>query len=239
MSNRRGQDKARNRLRLHPSRQSNGIMAGRLRVVLVVFAGFLALACGDKKDPVTAVPPVFSVTPINMSGAYNPADSSLGDIRFSPPVIIPFGTMIDVENQSYGIQYFTRPGASVRAITAGVIDTIITNPPPEEDYTIVVICTPGSDYTLYQDHIVNLRVLAHTPIKPGDTLGEAGSWSDFLRRTGVRVSVGEGSDMRFHCPLDYANGSFRDLHVNLLAEYRRLGFTPVYDTLCITGPLHP
>lgn len=207
--------------------------------VVLGLIGLMALACSDKKDPVTAVPPVFSVTPVNMSGVFNPADSSLGDIRFSRPVLVPFGVMIDPENQSYGFQYITRPGAPVRAVTAGVIDTIITNPPPVDDYTIVIACTPGSDYTLYQDHILNLRVLEHTPVKPGDTLGEAGYWSDSQRRTGLRISVGEGVDMRFHCPLDYSNPSFRDLHVNLLAEYRRLGFTPVYDTLCITGPLQP
>lgn len=198
----------------------------------------MPLACNDD-DPTTAVPPVFSVTPVDMSGTFHAADSSLGDIRFAAPVIIPFGVMIDQENRSYGLQYITRPGAPVRAVTTGVIDSIISNPAPAGDYTVVIVCTPGSDYTVYQDHILNPQVLARTAVKPGDTLGEAGAWSDTYRRTAVRVAIGEGSGMRFHCPLDYGNASFRDLHDNLLTEYNRLGFSPEYDTLCTIGPVQP
>lgn len=217
-------------------------MATAMRWLLVsmsVMVGLMVLACSEDKDPVTATPPVFSVTPVDMSGAYHPADSTLGDIRFSSPVILPFGGAVDPDHQSRGIEYYTRLGAPVRAVTAGVIDTIITNPVEQGDYSIVVICTPGSDYTVYQEHIVNLRVLEHTQVGPGDTLGEAGTWSDTMRRTGLKVSLGEGTDTRYYCPLNYGSVSFRDLHVNLLAEYRRLGFTPVYDTLCLSGALLP
>jgi hypothetical protein len=224
-----------------PRRSAAAFLAasGWLRPMFLFYlTGIIILACSDD-DPTTAVPPIFSVTPVDMSGTYTPADSSLGDIRFVAPVIIPFGVMVDQENRSYGLQYITRPGAPVRAVTAGVIDSIITNPPPAGDYTVVVICTPGSDYTVYQDHILNLQVLAHTAVKPGDTLGEAGTWSDAYRRTAVRVAIGEGSGMRFHCPLDYGNVSFRDLHEALLSEYNRLGFSPAYDTLCTIGPVQP
>jgi hypothetical protein len=210
-----------------------------LKAALLVTAGIAILGCSEDKDPVTAIPPVFSVTPVDMSGAYHQADSTLGDIRFAPPVILPFGGAVDPDHQSRGIEYYTRPGAPVRAVTTGVIDTIITNPVEQGDYSIVVVCTPGSDYTVYQEHIINVRVLAHTPVKPGDTLGEAGTWSDTMRRTGLKVSLGEGVDMRYYCPLNYGSVSFDDLHMNLLAEYRRLGFTPVYDTLCLTGALLP
>ena len=210
-----------------------------LRVALLIMAGVMALACTKDKDPITATPPVFSMTPVNMSGTFNPADSTLGDIGFSPPVILPFGAAIDPDHQSRGIEYYTRPGAPVRAVTTGVIDSIITNPVEQGDYSIVIICTPGSDYTVRQEHIVNLRVLAQTPVHPGDTLGEAGTWSDTMRRTGLKVSLGEGTDTRYYCPLNYGSASFDDPHVNLLAEYRRLGFTPVYDTLCLSGALLP
>ncbi|MDD4050362.1 MAG: hypothetical protein PHR28_00505 [candidate division Zixibacteria bacterium] len=210
-----------------------------LRAAALMMAGLMALACAEEDDPVTATPPVFSVTPVNMSGAYNPTDSTLGDILFSRPVILPFGGAVDQYSVSRGVEYYTRPGAPVRAVTAGVIDTIITNPVEQSDYSIALICTPGSDYTVYQEHIVNLRVMEHTSVKPGDTLGEAGTWSDTMRRTGLKVSLGEGTDTRYYCPLNYGSASFNDPHVNLLAEYRRMGFTPVFDTLCLTGPLRP
>jgi hypothetical protein len=207
--------------------------------LLLVVLCLTLLSCHDEKDPVTATPPVFSATPVDIG--FRPADSAFGDILFLSPVLRPFGAILppDSLTRSPGIEYFTRPGAPVRAVTYGIVDTIIENPMEEGDYDIRVVAMPGSDYLIVHRHVLTVSVLAGDQVKAGDTIGTAGTWTDLMRRTGLAVIVGEGNDTRAYCPLNYGDSAFRVDHARLLNEYTRRGFDPPYDTLCLTGPIIP
>jgi len=197
------------------------------------------ISCGGEDDPITAVPPVFSVTPVDIE--CDPAHSSCGDIMFVSPVLTPFGAVIQGDSAYFSsyFEYYTIPDAPVRAVTHGVVDTIIENPLEQGDYEIRVVSLPGADYTVVYDHVVNLLVLQASLVDPGDTIGRAGTWNETMRRTQLLVTVGEGTDRRAYCPLNFGNSSFVEHHRALLSEYNRRGFTPRYDTLCLRGSVRP
>lgn len=206
--------------------------------VIALIAVFLLIvtmaSCKDKTSQEATVPPVFSVTPVDI--AYNPADSSFGDIMFGSgsPVFTPFGALIPPDNviRSVAFEYFTVPGAVVRAVTHGVVDTIIENP-DQADYEVRVVSLPGSEYTVVYNHVINLGVLQSSLVDPGDTVGLAGTWNETTRRTQLLVTAGYGTDRRAYCPLNYGDSSFIALHRQLLAEYNRLNIAPHYDSLCL------
>jgi hypothetical protein len=208
-----------------------------IAVILIIATGIFLSACDDKKDPETAQAPVFSVTPVDI--AYNPSDSSFGDISFQAPVILPFGALISDNQYSTAISYITVPGAPVRAVTEGVVDTVIENPIYPNEYEVRVVCLPGSDYIVVYDKILNMVISDADHLMPGDTIGEAGNFSDFAEETSLRVFTGEGSNVRYYCPLNYGDSAFVARHKALLAEYNRRGFQPQYDSLCLRNFLTP
>ncbi len=221
---------------------AGGVSAMRrmtLLTVVLAVTGLVGQSCHDEKDPSTSIPPIFSVTPVDLSGAYDPSDSTLGDIKFIPPVIVPFGAVLDQYHLSPAIEYYTRPEAPVRAVAAGLIEAVTANPPEQGDYEIRVTCSPGSDYTVIYDHLLDVVVQAGIRVAPGDTLGTAGTWSDKLRRTELQVNLGDGNNTRSYCPLNYGDSSFMDGHRRLLREYTARIVTPAYDTLCLSGPVIP
>ncbi len=210
-----------------------------VRVFILFMAAVLLsvtalVSCKDKTSPEASVPPVLSVTPVDI--AFNPDNSTYGDIMFGSgsPVLTPFGALIPPDNvvRSASFEYFTVPGAVVRAVTHGVVDTIIENP-DQADYQVRVACLPGSEYTVIYDHVVNLGVLQASLVDPGDTIGQAGTWNETTRRTELLVTVGYGTDRRAYCPLNYGDSAFIALHKQLLAEYNRLNISPHYDSLCL------
>ncbi len=210
-----------------------------IRTYIVPFAVVLLSAisvtsCSDKTSPEASIPPELTVTPVDI--AYNPDDSTYGDIMFGSdsPVLTPFGALIPPGNivQSAAFEYFTIPGAVVRAATHGVVDTIIENP-DQADYEVRVASLPGAEYTVVYNHVVNLAVLQASLVDPGDTIGEAGTWNETTRRTQLLVTTGQGTNRRAYCPLIYGDSSFVARHQQLLHEYNRLNITPHYDTLCL------
>ena len=211
------------------------IFAGRstITVLLAAALAFLALSCDDEKDPVTATPPVFSVTPVDI--AFNPADSSFGDIVFQAPVLIPFGAPLlpDFNRFSPSFEYFTVMNAPIRAVAGGVVSSITENPIEEGGYEIRITCLPGSDYTVIYDHIIDVAVLEVSLVAPGDTLGFAGNWNDFMGHVELQVNTGDPGQERALCPLNFGDSAFKAQHGLLLDEYNRRDFSPKYVTLCM------
>jgi hypothetical protein len=203
--------------------------------------GMAFFSCSDEEDPIASTPPVFEETPIVIASQYDESMKTLGDISFSglSPVFRPFGTQIENNMLLPYIDYFTVPGAPVRAVTTGIISEIIANPIEEGDFEIRVTAIPGSKHTIVYDHVQDVEVLEATQVDPGDTLGVAGTWSDTVRRTSLGIFVGEGADLRWYCPLNYGNSTFKEKHQLLFNQYRSLSKTPAYDSLCITGPIDP
>lgn len=214
--------------------RQNSFRAFLFLCLLAVLSG-----CEDEQDPITAELPVFSVTPVDMTGPFDPTDSTFGDIKFIDPVLRPFGAVLNLHRLSPAIEYYTDTGAAVRAVCEGVVAAILGNPISQGDYEVHVTALPGSDYTIIYDHVLRVNVLKSELVYPGDTIGWAGTWTDKMRRTELQVNVGEGSDTRSYCPLNFGDSSFVALHRGLLQEYNNHGFTPSYDTLCISGPVQP
>ena len=202
-------------------------------------AGAILNGCADDEDPIVAQLPLFSVTPVDISGPYDSSDSTFGDIKFISPVILPFGAILDEHNLSPAIEYYTVPEAPVRAVTNGVIAVIIENPIEEGDYEIHVTALPGSDYTIIYDHILMVNVLEGQEVPPGDILGRAGTWTDKMRRTGLQVNLGEGTDLRSYCPLNFGDADFVSQHLQLLIKYNEMSFSPQFDTLCLKETVRP
>lgn len=205
-----------------------------LSAMPILLIALLTSCADDTKDPVTAEPPVFSVTPVNLQGPYDGSDSTFGDIKMIKPVITPFGEYIDTYQRTTNIEYYTRPGAAVLAVTRGLVETITENPMEPGNYEIRVRCLPGSDFLVIYKHITQKYVLEDLDIGPGDTIGFAGSLSDVAGMTALQVNNDAGDIVRAYCPLKYGNDNFKEAHQQLLDEYNRLGFTPSYISLCLT-----
>jgi len=215
-----------------------GLLASIAPMLILAVIGLGLISCGDdNNDPTTSEPPVFSATPVDI--AFDPADSSWGEIVFIAPVLIPFGADIGNNEYSPGVQYFVAPGARVRAVTEGIVDTVIEDPDYPGDYEIRVVSLPGSEYLVIYKHVGDVAVSEAMAVHPGDTLGRAGSWNDFMSRTMLQITTGEGTNQRSYCPLNYGDSAFVQRHQILLQEYNRRGFDPHYDTLCLKGVITP
>lgn len=207
-----------------------------LPILAIALAGWLFISCSkDEKDPAAAQPPVFSVTPVDI--VYDPSDSSYGDIVFIPPVITPFGYYLGNNRYMPGIEYFAVIGAPIRSVTDGIVDTIIENP-IDGDYTVFVVCIPGSDYVVIYDHVLDPQVLVASALGPGEIIGLAGNFNLSMGRTIVQVTQGEGNNRRSICPLNFGNEAFNAAHEQLLSEYNRR-FPPGYSSLCLLNIIGP
>ena len=208
-------------------------------VVLGVGLSIVALSCKNSTESGSTAVPVFSETPVNIAGPYNAANQTYGDIKFIAPVIQPFGYNLG-DHLYPAIEYYTIPGAPVRAVTKGVVDTIITNSVIDGgDFQIRVISLPGSAYTVIYDHILNYKVQQKSLVYPGDTIGEAGYPTTTTRRTSLQVNYVDGTNTRAYCPLNFGDTSFVQQHRGLIAQYNALNFQPPYDSICISGPIIP
>lgn len=221
--------------------RSSSLMPGTGRMTVLILSVvsmiIIIVSCsGDEDNPITAQLPVFSATPVDI--AYDISDSTFGDMIFVTPVLTPFGASLGNERYSFGMEYFTVLNAPVRAVTEGIVDTIIENP-IVGDYEVRVVSIPGSDYLVIYDHVLNATVTPASLLMPGDTLGKAGTWNDSTSRTLLSIRTGEGTNERYYCPMSFGDSGFIEQHNALLREYNRLGFQPAYDSLCLRGVMTP
>jgi hypothetical protein len=218
---------------------STALRPGGRTVLIGAFAALMMLSCINDKSVITSPPPVLSVTPFDLAGPYDAMNGVYGDIKFSPPVIVPFGTSLGGTLLSPAIQYYTVPNAPVRAVTAGIVDSIVAYTDGSGDYQVRVVCTPGTDYEVIYDHVLDVAVLQASAVAAGDTIGRAGTWNGQMRRTALQVNAGQGNNTRAYCPLNYGDTSFVNQHRRLLDAYNSIVITPHLDTLCISGPVLP
>lgn len=208
----------------------------------IIVLGLLILtwvtACQNKVEG-NPTPPIFSVTPVDMSGPYDVGTKTYGDILMEEPVLIPFGAVLTGNQKSPAIEYYTVPDAPVRAVCYGRVDAVLDNPVEQGDYEIHVTALPGSAYLIIYDHVLNVTVLEGELVNAGDTLGDAGTWTDTMRRTELQINTGTGSNERSYCPLNFGDSAFVADHIKLLNEYNIRGFSPRYDTLCLEDYVIP
>ncbi len=216
----------------------NGKRRGLIICTLLVII-LLVTSCSDDDDPAVNIPPILSVTPIDISGPYFPSDSSYGDMKFIFPVLTPFGLQLEQFQYSPGFEYFTKIDAPVRVVTRGIIEAIVANPQLEGDWEVHVTSLPGANYTIIYDHVLNVNFLEGTPVEAGETLGTAGFWNDDMGRTVLQVNLYSDNQTRALCPLEFGDSTFLAQHKQLLSEYNARFPNATYDTLCLTGPIIP
>lgn len=209
-----------------------------LLFIMALSVAMVLAGCSKNDKEVATGPPVFTVTPVDI--AFNPADSSYGVIPFIAPVILPFGEPLGgYMEYTRAIEYYPTIGAPVRAVTDGIVDSIIDDQVYPGEYEIQVVSYPESEYLVIYHHVQSLKVLVGSYVDAGDTLGEAGNYSYEVARTGIEVSIGQGSNERAYCPLNFGDSAFVEHHRQLLNEYNRRGFSPAYDTLCLRDYVIP
>lgn len=209
--------------------------------VLLLVAGSIviwSISC-ENTEEADPTPPVLSVTPVDISGPYDPATITYGDIKMVAPAFIPFGSTAGTSGQAAGFEYYTVPDAPVRAVCRGRVEAIVENPIEQGDYEIQVVALPGSAYKIIYDHVLDVRFLEDQTVDPGDILGLAGTWNDTMRRVTLQVLYGSGSDERAYCPLNYGDSAFNADHNKLLNDYNQRGISPVYDSICLDDYVYP
>ena len=211
-------------------------IAGLCLLCMAIIAG-----CGGEDDPVTATPPVFSVAPVNLVGPYNAQTKTFGSISFAAtsPALVPFGAEISTNSYTKVFDYYPVLDAPVVAVCEGIVSAVFENPFIEGDYEIQVTVTPGADFTVIYDHVNQVRIQEALLVKPGDTLGVAGNWSDAVSRFSLGITTGEGVNQRWYCPMNYGDSTFKNLHQQLLQAYNAQNIQPYYDTVCAAAVIGP
>jgi len=213
------------------------LMSVRCAAVLLLTA--LAGACGngsgDGNGGASDPAPIFTFTSVDLSGPYNPATMRFGDVLFQAPVLIPFGEDLGGGNLSPAIEYFTVPGAPVRACSAGVVTAVAFNM-GQGDFEVRIAPFAGSKWLVIYDHVLNVAVAEGQNVAAGMALGDAGNWSPMLRRTELQIND-EDANLSF-CPLDFGDADFVMRHAELLAAFNAQGFGPL-ASLCLVPSVTP
>ena len=197
--------------------------------LLAFAAGVLCLAAcgGDDFDP-DEPPPVLTVTPVDMAGAYNAGQMRQGDVRFEGPVLLPFGTALP-SGPSPAIEYIAVPDAPVRACSPGRIMQILTNE-GQGDFEVHIQPHENSRWLLIYDHVLAVSVTEGQDVAAGAPLGTAGNWSATGRRTELQIN--DLANSVSVCPLSLGDAAFRDAHEALRQTIVAEGFGPL-DDVCL------
>lgn len=224
---------------------------------LVVIA-ILATACGGSAapsapstssnptpGPIEEVPPVLSVTIVDLAGAYNPADRRLGTLNCN--FVFPTDPNDRWCFNAFGLtrngrmspttDYKVAAGTTVVAATAGVVTRIeldenaATFYPGE--YEIETKPSTSSAYLVIYDHVRNVQVSLGSTVAPGMTLGIAGvhtSNRDVYGRVELHVKRGTQN----LCPRALGTAAFNQRNDAALAAHNEANPAFAYPSGCLT-----
>ena len=201
-----------------------GVGAGR---PLAAVFGLLALgACGEQWKA-----PLLTVTPVDMEGSAG--DGAVGVVR--PHRLVAFGAELAPGKLSPALEYYTVPGATVRACAMGTVRRILLQGTEDggvgEDFEVHVEPQANSPWLVIYDHVRAPRVRKGQRVEAGDPLGEVGRFSDSLGR--VELQVNHEREGVAHCPLRFGSPRFQERHEALLLAAR------AHDTRVTTLCLRP
>ena len=182
----------------------------------------------------STLPPVLSVTPVDLSGPFNPVTQTFGSLRFESPVLVPFGEDLG-STQSPAIEYITTPSASVRACAAGQVEAVELNN-GQGDYEVRVRSPAGSSWLVIYDHVRNVTVAVGEAVAAGDALGISGTWSGSAGRTELQVN--DESRGVAVCPLGLGTAAFQAAHEAARAAVSASAFGPL-PSLCTADTVVP
>jgi hypothetical protein len=197
----------------------------------------LILSCCKHGDDGEQTPPVLSVTPVSLSGPYQPATKSFGEISFRDNrAFIPFAGLLTATTLNPGFEYYTTADALVRASCGGEIVYMFKND-GIDDWEIHIKSSPETNWSVQHDHVSDPVVRQGDRVNAGDVMGGTGRWNQALGigRTELCViyAEGPGTDM-CHCPIDFGTAGFVQAHNGLLAALNAQGFGSL-ASLCLAA----
>ena len=147
-------------------------------------------------------PPVFSVTPVEMTSV----DS-----------VYVFGEEIVPGKINPAFEYYVNsPDVQVRACSGGYVIEIFLNE-NFPDYEIMIKPSINSAWLIVYDHVRNLNVTEGQYVNPADVLGTVGVGE----RTELQIndiSAGDGNDLSY-CPFDFGTADFIQQHTNFTEDW--------------------
>lgn len=173
-----------------------------LLAILVLL--LIAVGCdsGDSSGE-SNTPPVLSVPVIDLSTLTE---------------FLPFGIELSPGqlNPAYEFRTNSASGAVVAASAGEVVD-IISNPPSQGDFEIVVEPADNA-YRIYYDHVLNLEVAVGDNISAGDTLGTIGNFGVGAGRVEIQINHTADGTTVSRCPEVFGTTSFNSAHATAYAS---------------------
>lgn len=149
---------------------------------------FIQFSC-DKNDGVDDMPPVLSITPIDINSVAH---------------VIPFGEDLSAAQKNPAFEYIVdNANEEVKSCSSGYVDKIIEND-GFSDFEIHIKPSSGSEWIIIYDHVKNISLLKGDKVEPETLLGIVGDGN----RTELQINKNELA----YCPLQFRTNEFIQLH---------------------------
>ncbi|HNW56898.1 MAG TPA: M23 family metallopeptidase [Bacteroidales bacterium] len=182
----------------------------KTQIIPVILIFMMAVSgCKKNNDKPDETPPVFSVTPVDISTVTS---------------FIAFGADLSATQKNPAFEYVVNNSSvQVRSVCRGYIEDIRLND-NFPDYEIWIKTSSNSVYRLIYDHVLNLTVSKGDDVEAGEVLGVVGTGN----RTELQINkIGDNNEELSYCPFDFGTSDFIRLHKDLS------------QTWCLTGTVVP
>ena len=161
------------------------------RFLILLLPGLLILtapAC-HKDEPPDDTPPVFSVTPVDLSTVTSR---------------IAFGADLTESQKNPAFEYYVNNSSvAVSSVCQGIVENIMLND-NFPDYEIWIKPAEESVWRIIYDHILNAEVSLDEEVNAGDRLGNVG----VNNRTELQVNKISNNSELSYCPFDFGTDDF-------------------------------
>lgn len=162
-----------------------------VQVILIII--LIASACKKDEKP-DETPPVFSVTPVDIS---------------TVTTAIAFGADLTPSQKNPAFEYrVNNSTVQVRSVCKGYVEKIMLND-NFPDYEVWVKMSSNSVWTIIYDHVSSLNISLKDNVNPGDIFGIVGAEN----RTELQINkiINNNEELSF-CPFDFGNSEFIQQH---------------------------
>ncbi len=207
---------------------------------------FLVLGACGRKEATSPGKGTFVIENLGVRfGSWDPSTNRAGDFLFVPnqeKVFLEFGARVAAAEGGFKelptFEYRVRRNAWVVAIAEGRITRLVYQD-DTADYEFTVTSNSDADFEVGYDHILNLRIGLNQSIHPGDTLGQAGTWSDELGR--FEIMINNNRTRLSYCPFCYFDTSKAEAAAGQVLQFMRdwerfKNDTTIYDERNHTFP---
>jgi hypothetical protein len=168
---------------------------------------FVIIACG-RKEATSPGTGAFVIENLGVRfGPWDPSTNRAGDFLFvsnQEKVFLEFGAVVASSEGGFKelptFEYRVRKDAWIVAIAEGKITRLVYQA-DTGDYEFSATSESNPDFEVGYDHVINLRIGSNQRIHPGDTLGQAGTWSGDLGR--FEIMINNNKTRLSYCPFCY------------------------------------